>query len=286
MSVETLRSEVHTNFALHHVIKSADQAHFKDQRVYTQPQTEYNAQGSSTEKVEKKGAEKQEQQQQQEETHSLPSRLMDTIQDAKNFVVNALGGHSDGDSASPSDVESLKKDVDQLKSENQSLRKEITEIRQILQKLNLSGGAAQQTAAKPAAKAEPADDEEIDLFGSDDDEEESAELKRVREERLTAYAAKKAVKPGPIAKSSVILDVKPWEDTTDMDELEKLTRSIEMDGLLWGASKLVAVGYGIRKLQIICVVEDAKVSVDDLIEKIEGFEDHVQSVDVVAFNKI
>jgi hypothetical protein len=46
------------------------------------------------------------------------------------------------------------------------------------------------------------------LFGSDD-EEESAEAKRIKEERLAAYAAKKAKKPGPIAKSSIILDVKP-----------------------------------------------------------------------------
>lgn len=49
---------------------------------------------------------------------------------------------------------------------------------------------------------------DFDLFGSDDDEE-SEEAKRVREERLAAYAAKKAKKPGPIAKSSIIFDVKP-----------------------------------------------------------------------------
>jgi hypothetical protein len=40
--------------------------------------------------------------------------------------------------------------------------------------------------------------------------------------------------------------------------------------------KLIPVGYGIQKLQIICVVEDDKVSVDDLIETItEQFADHV-----------
>lgn len=63
-------------------------------------------------------------------------------------------------------------------------------------------------------------------------------------------------------------------------------RTIEMDGLIWGASKLVPVGYGINKLQIMCVVEDAKVSVDYLVEKIQEFEDYVQSVDIAAFNKI
>ncbi len=41
-------------------------------------------------------------------------------------------------------------------------------------------------------------------------------------------------------------------------------------------AKLVPLAYGIRKLQISCVVEDDKVSVDELQEKIEGFEDLVR----------
>jgi elongation factor 1-beta len=35
--------------------------------------------------------------------------------------------------------------------------------------------------------------------------------------------------------------------------MEKAVRSIEMDGLVWGASKLVAIGFGIKKLQV-CVL--------------------------------
>lgn len=49
-------------------------------------------------------------------------------------------------------------------------------------------------------------------------------------------------------------------DETDMKELEVAVRAIEMDGLLWGASKLVPLAYGIQKLQISCVVEDDKVA--------------------------
>jgi len=89
-----------------------------------------------------------------------------------------------------------------------------------------------------------------------------------------------------IAKSNIILDVKPWDDETDMAELEKCVRSIEMDGLLWGSSKLVPLAYTIKKLQISCVVEDDKVSTEDLEEKIVAFEDYVQSIDIAAFNKI
>jgi translation elongation factor EF-1beta len=39
-----------------------------------------------------------------------------------------------------------------------------------------------------------------------------------------------------------------------MKALEDSVRSIEMAGLVWGASKLVPIGYGIRKLQITLVV--------------------------------
>ncbi|XP_017470061.1 PREDICTED: probable elongation factor 1-beta [Rhagoletis zephyria] len=146
-----------------------------------------------------------------------------------------------------------------------------------------AAGAKPTVAAAPTAAA--ADDDDVDLFGSDD-EEEDAEAERIREERVAAYAAKKSKKPALIAKSSVLLDVKPWDDETDMKELENSVRTIEMDGLLWGASKLVPVGYGINKLQIMCVIEDDKVSIDLLTEQIQEFEDFVQSVDIAAFNKI
>jgi len=67
-----------------------------------------------------------------------------------------------------------------------------------------------------------------------------------------------------------------------MEELEANVKAIEMDGLVWGASKLVAVGFGIKKLQINLVVEDEKVSLDELQDKIAEDEDHVQSSDIVS----
>lgn len=60
-----------------------------------------------------------------------------------------------------------------------------------------------------------------------------------------------------------------------MAKMEECVRSIHMDGLVWGASKLVPVGYGIKKLQIQCVVEDEKVGTDILEEEITKFEDYV-----------
>jgi len=140
------------------------------------------------------------------------------------------------------------------------------------------------SGAAPAA-ADDDDDDDVDLFGSDD-EEEDAEAKRVREERLAAYAAKKSKKPAVIAKTSVLLDVKPWDDETDLEAMLKSVLSIEMDGLVWGAHKKVPVGYGINKLQVMCTVEDEKVSIEELQEKIADFEDYVQNCDVAAMNKI
>jgi elongation factor 1-beta len=67
-----------------------------------------------------------------------------------------------------------------------------------------------------------------------------------------------------------------------MKELEAAVRSIEKDGLVWGASKLVAVGFGIKKLQITLVIEDDKISLSDLEEEIQEFEDFVQSTDIVS----
>jgi elongation factor 1-beta len=138
-------------------------------------------------------------------------------------------------------------------------------------------------AAAPEKEAEE-DDDEVDLFGSDDEVDEEAE--KLKAERLAEYNKKKAGKVKPAAKSIVTLDVKPWDDETNMDELKSSVLSIEQDGLVWGASKLVAVGFGIKKLQINLVIEDDKVSLDELQQKIEEFEDYVQSTDVVAMQKL
>lgn len=128
-----------------------------------------------------------------------------------------------------------------------------------------------------------ATNDDIDLFG---DEEEDPEAEALKAKRLEEYRAKKANKPVVIAKSSVIIDVKPWEDTTDMKLMEERVRAIEMDGLIWGTAKLIPIGYGIKKLQISCAVEDEKVSMDTVEEHITAIDDLVQSMDIVSFNKI
>ncbi|XP_021806129.1 elongation factor 1-delta 2, partial [Prunus avium] len=141
--------------------------------------------------------------------------------------------------------------------------------------------ATPPVADTKASAAEDSDDD-VDLFG-----EETEEEKKAAEER--AASIKASTKKKESGKSSVLLDVKPWDDETDMKKLEEAVRSVHMEGLHWGASKLVAVGYGIKKLQIMLTIVDDLVSVDTLIEEqltVEPINEYVQSCDIVAFNKI
>ncbi|XP_065132788.1 eukaryotic translation elongation factor 1 delta a (guanine nucleotide exchange protein) isoform X2 [Paramisgurnus dabryanus] len=225
------------------------------------------------------------------------SAILQDIAKARQNIQQSLSGSQNASKSE--DQSELISRVKNLELDNKNLHKVVDDLRATLSKLEsrmavLEKSPASKTA--PVAKSAPVqkpkveeknggadDDDDIDLFGSDEEDEEA---ERIKAERVKEYAQRKSKKPALIAKSSILLDVKPWDDETDMKKLEQCVRSVQMDGLLWGASKLVPVGYGIKKLQIGCVVEDDKVGTDFLEEEITKFEDFVQSVDVAAFNKI
>ncbi|KAM1145313.1 hypothetical protein ACFX19_037984 [Malus domestica] len=111
-------------------------------------------------------------------------------------------------------------------------------------------GDAASTYTPPVAETKAADD--VDLFGEefvDVDLEETKGEKKVAEERVAAFV-KAYTEKKEYGKSSVLLDVKPWDDETDIKLnilqklLEEAVRSVDMEGLHWGTSKLVDVGYG------------------------------------------
>lgn len=233
---------------------------------------------------------------------SLPAQctLASEISKARQHIKNSLE-RMDGIAAlAASPGAELLDRLSTVEKENEKLRSVIDGLNNLVIDLHArvkaleSGSAPAPKAAAPApVKKAPApakdededDDDDVDLFGSEDEDEDKAAAE-LREKRLAEYAAKKSKKPALIAKSNVILDIKPWDDETDMKQMELEVRKITMDGLLLGASKLVPLAYGIHKLQLSCVIEDDKVSVDELQEKIEQIEDYVQSVDIAAFNKI
>ncbi|VAI82799.1 hypothetical protein VPH35_127222 [Triticum aestivum] len=102
----------------------------------------------------------------------------------------------------------------------------------------------------------------MDLFG-----DETKEDNKVAAERAAAKPAKKKES----GKSSVLMDIRPWNDQTDMKKLEEAVCSVQMEGLTWGASKLMPVGYGIKKLQFdkfYTLIIDDLVCVETLIEEV------------------
>ena len=130
-------------------------------------------------------------------------------------------------------------------------------------------------------------DDELDLVGEMTEEEKAAAEEK---KRVIEAAKKRGAEKAKLTKSMIILDVKPWDDETDLAVMEAEVRAIKKDGLLWGASKLVPIGYGIKKMQITAVIEDAKVeSMDAIIEEElvrDGESETIQSIDIISFNKL
>ena len=97
----------------------------------------------------------------------------------------------------------------------------------------------------------------------------------------------KPAKKKAVAKSIVVFDVKVYEQEEDLLALFKKIKEIELDGLVWNNEpKILPVAFGMNKLQVGCVIEDAKVQLDDIYEKIEAWEDTVQSVDTASMQKL
>lgn len=153
---------------------------------------------------------------------------------------------------------------------------------------------AKTEAKKECAKTEAPkkEEDELDLFGDDTEEDKKnlEEMKKAKEEadkkkKEEADKKKKLV----VAKSSVVFDVKAYEETFDFVKLGKeIKEKIQMDGLVWQQTfKILPVAYQIKKLQCGMIIEDDKVSVDDILEKIqELWPDDIQSCDIVEFNKV
>merc|ERR1712156_843235 len=191
------------------------------------------------------------------------------------------------------DVNSMLDRVVKLEQENNEIKSQLQAALARLDQLEAAGKSAAPAAAPvaavcPAAKKEEPkkaeseddddDDDDMDFFDDSDSEDEEAK------------AAAEALKAKRVAaaKSMITLDVKPFDDETDLDALAaKIKSEIAMDGLVWGQKhEKKPLAFGIFKLVITAVVEDEKVSTDDLTEKIEEYDDEVQSVDIAAFNKL
>jgi elongation factor 1-beta len=141
--------------------------------------------------------------------------------------------------------------------------------------------------------------EEDDIFnygeGEEGDAEEQAATKARRERmavarQLKEEADRQAGKPKAnksVEKALVVLEIKPWEPDTDLEAVWKMIPAQTQEGLTWGETfKLEPVAFDIKKLVMTATIVDDLVRMDDITDKIEALEDHVQSVEVVSMNKL
>ena len=79
-----------------------------------------------------------------------------------------------------------------------------------------------------------------------------------------------------------------FDPEQDLDALaHKILTTIKRDGLVWKQEyKLQEVAFGVKKIVMGLIVDDETVSIDDIIDELCTWEDEIQSVDIVAFNKL
>eukprot|EP00921_Rhytidocystis_pertsovi_P025484 GHVQ01041108.1.p2 GENE.GHVQ01041108.1~~GHVQ01041108.1.p2 ORF type:complete len:191 (+),score=39.03 GHVQ01041108.1:162-734(+) len=153
------------------------------------------------------------------------------------------------------------------------------------------------------------DDDDFDLFGEQTAEEKDATKKLGDNKKAEVAKKTKEV----INKSSLVIEVKPNSAESNLDEIHKLVKQIQMPGLKWGeAHKKVPVAFGLYKLQVSCTIIDELVVTEEITDQIEALgmdyakaaarkakreteededeeeedEGLVQSADIVSFNKL
>ena len=132
------------------------------------------------------------------------------------------------------------------------------------------------------------EEEEEDLFGDDDDDEDD-EAAAAMEAKIRAEAEKKKAEKEAnkkVEKSLMVINVKPYDEETDLKALFKKIQETEVKGCKWSETcNILPLAYGISYIQLSCVIEDDVCCEDDVIEAITQFEDEVQSTEVASFNK-
>ncbi|GCA62038.1 hypothetical protein KIPB_000788 [Kipferlia bialata] len=140
------------------------------------------------------------------------------------------------------------------------------------------------------------DSEGSDLFGGDEeihdsDYEAEERIRKAALEHNKAKAARDAAagKKKAAAQSMIVLEIKPYDEETDLKKLaESIRNKITKEGLKWGEDTLADMAFGLQKLIFPLSIVDDLVSIDDDVIMVieEEFEDDVQSIEIAAFNKL
>ena len=123
-------------------------------------------------------------------------------------------------------------------------------------------------------------EEDLDLFGEETEEEKEINRQNAEKKEAQKQSTQKHTK------SQVVIDIKPWEEETDLDKLAEILRSKEREGLVWGAMEKRPLAFGINKLVVVMTIDDHLVSADDIEEMIVNEEDYVQSYEIATWNKL
>ena len=151
-------------------------------------------------------------------------------------------------------------------------------------------GEKGEKGGKKGGKKGKKEEKEEEKGGDDDFDpfaEENEDDKKAKEEMKNKNKDKKKGKKKEVDKSHVILEVKGWEAEQDLEALaKKIINTIKKDGLSWNTGyKLEEVAFGVKKLVIAFLAEDDKCSVQEIVDELESWENDIQSVEVVSFNK-
>ena len=135
---------------------------------------------------------------------------------------------------------------------------------------------------KEEKKAE--DDDDFDPFADDAEADKAAEeqkKKKMEEGKSKKHARKDQ------AKSILEFDVKGYELEQDWNAMADGIRNIVIEGnTSMDSHEIVPIAFGMKKLRMKCVIIDDLTCTEDIFEKIqEAYEEDVQSVDTVSFNK-
>jgi elongation factor 1-beta len=152
-----------------------------------------------------------------------------------------------------------------------------------------SGAGKPTKGGKPAKKAADSDEEDDDdagdMFGDSDDDGDA--LAAIKAKQEAAKAAAKPAKKKAVEKTSVVWEVKPADVDVDLDAVAAKIHAIAKDGLSWSAEfPKKPIAFGLFKLMVQCVVEDEKVSLQEIEDEIASWEDLISSVDQLDMQKV
>lgn len=155
-----------------------------------------------------------------------------------------------------------------------------------------SSAAAAADESAPVAEEEKAarvtdekkdEEDPLAFLGDEDDDEETKDMMKSKSAKVKEVLDRQAAKAAQ-ARSNLTLDIKPYDAETDMAEVERRVRELQIEGVKWLGSALMDVAFKIKMLRITAQLTDVLAGMDTVRDCItEALPDLVQSTDVFKY---